>query len=140
MNAPAILFLRTALAMFVAGMAIGAVGLVDVGWMTHSRIVAHTHLLLVGWLLNTVFGVAWWMFPRIPGTVARAGWVIAGWAALNGGLLLRVGVDLTGERFAEAPLAVRAASAALQFGGAALLAALVWRRVRPPSTRPRSAE
>ncbi len=87
-------FLRTALLMLVAGIGIGAAGLAEPAWMTHERSVTHTHLLLVGWLINMVIGVAWWMFPRLPGTVAPVPWVFAGWAALNGGLLLRVALDL----------------------------------------------
>ena len=132
MTPTAILFLRTAIVMFVIGMGIGAIGLAEPSWMTHERSVSHTHLLLVGWLLNTVFGVAWWMFPRIPGTVARARWVVAGWALLNGGLLLRVGLDLFFGGTIDAPAAVRWLSASLQLGGALLLAVLIWRRVREP--------
>jgi hypothetical protein len=63
-------FLRTSLLMLVAGIGIGAAGLAEPAWMTHERSVSHTHLLLVGWLINMVIGVAWWMFPRAPGTVA----------------------------------------------------------------------
>ncbi len=130
-------FLRTALLMLVAGIGIGAAGLAEPAWMTHERSVTHTHLLLVGWLINMVIGVAWWMFPRLPGTVAPVPWVFAGWAALNGGLLLRVALDLVGGGIATAPAAVRWTSAALQLAGIVLLAALLWRRVRAPSTQPR---
>jgi len=84
-----------------------------------------------------VIGVAWWMFPRISGSVAPAPWVFAGWAALNGGLLLRMALDIVGGSIATAPATVRWSSAALQLAGIVLLAALLWRRVRAPSTRPR---
>ncbi|MBM3139000.1 MAG: cbb3-type cytochrome c oxidase subunit I [Chloroflexi bacterium] len=140
MNRVAIVFLQTALVFFVAGMVVGAVGLGAPAWMTHERSVAHAHLLLVGWLMNTVIGVAWWMFPRIPGTVAGPAWVLTGWGMLNGGLLLRVGLDLFGGDggMAAAPPALRWSSALLQLGGALLLAAAIARRVRPPSQRPRT--
>ncbi len=134
----AILFLRTGLVMLVAGMLIGAAGLVEPSWMTRERAVTHTHLLLVGWLLNTVIGVAWWMFPRVPGTIAPARLVLVGWAALNGGLLLRAGVDLFGGGMPDAPALLRWISAVLQTGGIALLAASLWRRIRGPSARPRA--
>ncbi len=136
MSGLAILFLRTGLAFFVAGMVIGAIGLAEPSRLTHGRRVSHTHLLLVGWLLNTVIGVAWWMFPRLPGTVAAPRFVLAGWAALNGGLLLRAVTDLAFGGMIGAPIPVRWGSAALQLGGAVLLAALLWRRVRPPARRP----
>jgi hypothetical protein len=139
MTRTAMLFLRTALAMLVAGMALGAAGLIDPGWLTGPRRVAHTHLLLVGWLVNTVVGVAWWMFPRLPGTVAPSGVVVAGWAALNGGLLLRAGYDLLGNGAAVAPELLRWAMALSQLGGASVLAWALWRRVRPPSLRPRDS-
>ena len=137
MTPVSILFLRTGLLMLVGGMAIGAAGLIEPSWMTHERAVTHTHLLLVGWLLNTVIGVAWWMFPRLPGTVAPSRLVVAGWAALNAGLLLRAGVDLSAGGMPQAPVLLRWISAVLQTGGIALLAALLWRRVRAPSARPR---
>jgi hypothetical protein len=137
MTPVSILFLRTAILMLVAGIAIGAAGLAEPSWMTHERSVTHTHLLLVGWLLNTVIGVAWWMFPRVPGTVAPARVVVGGWAALNAGLLLRVVVDLFGGGMPDAHASVRWSSAALQTGGIVLLAVLLWRRVRGPSSRQR---
>lgn len=140
MTRTAQLFLRTAVAMLVTGVALGAVGLIDPGWLTGPRRVAHTHVLLVGWLFNTVFGVAWWMFPRVPGTLAPVGIVIAGWAALNGGLLLRTGYDLFGDGAVAAPVAIRWAVATLQLGGTMVLAWALWRRIRPPSLRPRDAE
>lgn len=137
MTPVAMLFIRTALLMLVAGIAIGAATLAEPSWLTRERSMAHAHLLVVGWLLNMVFGVAWWMFPRVPDSVARAPYVVAGWAALNAGLLLRVGMDLFGDGALQAPVAVRWTSAGLQLAGIVLLAALVWRRVRPPSLRPR---
>ena len=132
------LFVRTSLLMLVAGAAIGAVGLAEPSWLTRERSLTHTHLLLVGWLLNFVLGVAWWMFPRIAGTVARAGWPVAGWAMLNAGLLLRAAVDLFGGGMLGAPAPVRWAAAVLQVAGITLMAALLWRRARGPSNRPRS--
>ena len=131
------LFIRTSLLMLLSGIAIGAIGLAEPSWMTHERSVAHTHLLLVGWLINMVVGVAWWMFPRIPGTVAPAPWMVAGWGAMNSGMLLRVAVDVFGDGMTAAPAATRWTSAALQLGGITLVVALLWWRVRAPSSRPR---
>ncbi len=49
------------------------------------------HLLVVGWITQVIFGVAYWMFPRYsaerPRGSERLGWVTL--ASLNIGLLLR---------------------------------------------------
>ena len=50
------------------------------------------HLLVVGWITQVIFGVAYWMFPRYsaeqPRGSERMGWVT--FVALNAGLLLRL--------------------------------------------------
>jgi len=129
------LFVRTSLLMLVAGIGIGAIGLAEPSWLTRERSITHAHLLLVGWLLNFVLGVAWWMFPRIAGTVAHWAWPTAGWAMLNAGLVLRSAVDLFAGGMIGAPAPVRWASALLQVAGIAVMAALLWRRARGPSNR-----
>ena len=52
----------------------------------------YLHLLVVGWLLQLIFGVAFWLFPRWsakrPRGSARLGWL--SFALLNAGLLLRL--------------------------------------------------
>ena len=52
----------------------------------------YLHLLVVGWLTQLIFGVAYWMFPRYQSGAAfwfeRLGWICYG--CLNVGLLLRV--------------------------------------------------
>src|SRR3954454_476837 len=55
----------------------------------------HLHLLVVGWLTEVIFGVAYWMFPRYspdrPRGNDRLGW--AAFVLLNTGLLLRVAAE-----------------------------------------------
>ena len=55
----------------------------------------YIHLLIVGWLSQLVFGVAYWMFPRYsaeqPRGSERLGW--ATFALLNLGLLVRAIVE-----------------------------------------------
>lgn len=52
---------------------------------------AYLHLLVLGWLTQLIFGVAYWMFPRYsaeqPRGSERLGW--AAFALLNSGLILR---------------------------------------------------
>ena len=61
-------FLKTAIVFLVAGLAIG-------GWMLGTRelagrfaspflLSAHTHAILVGFVMMMILGVAQWMFPR----------------------------------------------------------------------------
>lgn len=89
------------------------------------------HLLTVGWLLQLISGVAYWMFPRHP-THPPRGDDRLGWTALvllNSGLLLR----LIGEPWrlgAGGPAWPLALSAMLQFTAIALLVALLWPRIR----------
>lgn len=61
------LYLRTAFLFLALGLAAGLwieFQLVTGGSISHGMIVAHVHLLLVGFLLMTILGVAFWLFPR----------------------------------------------------------------------------
>ena len=62
------------------------VPLLRVVWPTYL------HLLVVGWLTQLIFGVAFWLFPKYSSTHPRGneqvGW--ASFALLNFGLLLRL--------------------------------------------------
>jgi hypothetical protein len=50
------------------------------------------HLLVVGWITQVIFGVAYWMFPRYsaeqPRGSERLGWITL--VTLNAGMLLRL--------------------------------------------------
>ena len=56
---------------------------------------AYVHLLVVGWITQMIFGVAYWMFPKSSPEAPRGGNVIAiaTFAFLNLGLVLRVVVE-----------------------------------------------
>jgi NnrS protein len=90
------------------------------------------HLLTVGWLLQLITGVAFWMFPRHPTAPPRGddrpGW--AGFGLLNLGLLLR----LVGEpwRLNGGPQWPLIASAVVQLGAVLLIVRLLWPRIREP--------
>ena len=84
---------RAALAYLVAGMGIGS-------WMLIRQAQEsplgrpwpglHAHILLVGFLLLLIMGVAFWMFPRVQGRRPgrEIGWIAFG--LMNAGLLLRI--------------------------------------------------
>ena len=61
------LYLRTAFFFLAIGLLGGLwieFQLTAGGAISHGMVVAHVHLLLVGFLLMLVFGVAYWLFPR----------------------------------------------------------------------------
>lgn len=89
--------IRAAFAYLIAGMSLGAWALtvtaLDVPPGGSWREI-HLHLLLVGFLLLLVVGVAHWMFPRRDGVrVGRAGAWAAFWL-VNAGLLARVAAEI----------------------------------------------
>jgi hypothetical protein len=89
------------------------------------------HLLTVGWLLQLISGVAFWMFPKHP-TVPPRGDERLGWAGLvllNSGLALR----LLGEAWRlglAGPSWPLIAAALLQLLAVTLLVTLLWPRIR----------
>lgn len=89
------------------------------------------HLLTVGWLLQLITGVAFWMFPRHPTRPPRGddrlGW--AGFGLLNVGMVLR----LVGEPWQlgfGGPAWPLLLSAGFQFAAIGLLVLLLWPRIR----------
>ena len=61
-----------------------------------AALLVYVHLLVVGWLTQLIFGVAYWMFPVYtnanPYRSVRLAWAMF-WA-LNIGLLLRVAAEI----------------------------------------------
>lgn len=134
--------LRAALAYLVAGMAVGS-------WMLILQAkrgfgpgapwpVLHTHLLLVGFLLLMIFGVAFWMFPKVAGQRPGAdlGWVA--FALLNAGLLLRVPAEPLSDRGRGAAAwdVLLGVAAVLPALAAVAFAVAIWPRVRAVTAVP----
>ena len=98
--------------------------------------VLHTHLLTVGFLLLLIFGVEFWMFPRVRGARSRAG---LGWLAfglINAGLVARVVAEPVadaGRGPAPGP-AVLAGAAVLPTVGALAFAVTLLPRIRAAMT------
>lgn len=125
--------LRLALVWFLVGLATGSWLLAALAldlatprvWVTQ-----HAHFLLVGFVVNLILGVAYWMFPRPHGRVPRVAAQVASVAALNIGLGLRV-VAEPWLAFAPQPLA-RAGlllSAVLQLAAGILFVVALWPRI-----------
>ena len=136
--------IKTALVWLGIGTTIGSLMLLQKGWPVMPIIwvlrLSHIHVLLVGWLLQIVFGVAYWMLPRFNAAGDRgneqAMWL--GYGAINSAvvcvllhdLLLMVQIDWS--------------SGLLSLAGTGYtVAALVffwnaWKRVLPFRTTPRN--
>jgi hypothetical protein len=139
-------FLKTAIAFLAVGLALG-------GWMMARRelagvypspylVSAHTHALLVGFVMLMIQGVALWMFPRpekgderYRPALAEAAYalVTAGTAARVAGELLRPAVSAAWLRWGVLLAGVA------QIVGIALFFVTMWSRIRPVGSRAREA-
>jgi cbb3-type cytochrome oxidase subunit 1 len=113
-------FLKTAIAFLALGLALG-------GWMVARRelagvypppylVSAHTHALLVGFVMLMIQGVALWMFPRP-----------------------EKGDTRYDPRAAEGAYWLVTAGTAAQIAGLALFFHTMWPRIRPVGSRAREA-
>jgi len=121
------IFVRTALACLLAGLALG----VAAAWPGSPAAAlpglepVRVHLLVVGWLTGLVVGVAHWLFPRR--REGPAPWVVYGLLYL--GLLLRVvGEPAWRTTGAVGWARALAASAVLQAAALVVFAAMLWPR------------
>ena len=138
-------YIKTSFVFLMAGLAIGAYIVVAQFWLDHYPprllVTAHAHLLLVGFLLMMVMGVATCMFPRParddtsyrPGLAEAVYWTMTVATAVRAGAEVLVAIG--------APLALRGLIALGGLGqlvGTALFVLNMWRRVRmPPAAAPR---
>ena len=137
-------YIKTSFAFLLCGLAIGAY-LVTAQFLLDTYpprllVTAHVHLLLVGFLLMIVMGVATWMFPRParddtryrPEIAEAVYWVMTLSTALRA--FAEIALSLAG------PLGLRwliALGGLGQVAGAALFVANMWWRVRmPPAAAP----
>jgi heme/copper-type cytochrome/quinol oxidase subunit 1 len=132
-------YIKTSFVFLVAGLVLGAYIVVAQFLLDTNPprllITAHAHLLLVGFMLMMVMGVATWMFPRParedsryrPELAEAAYWVMTVATAIRAGA--EIGVALAGT------LGLRwliAAGGLGQLAGAALFVLNMWWRVRMP--------
>jgi heme/copper-type cytochrome/quinol oxidase subunit 1 len=94
-------YIKTAIAFLLAGLAIGAVLVVRRellgAWPSPYAVSAHTHAILVGFVMLMILGVALWLFPRPEKgdtryDPRRAN--VAYWS-ITIGTILRIGGELT---------------------------------------------
>jgi len=130
-------YIRTAFLYFAFGFTLGGAMLVDKWLGPHVIFVAlrqvHVHFLLVGWMVQFIIGVAYWMFPRFTRERPRGSEPLAWttYAMLNAGLLLRgVAEPLLTLGRGGWPGPALGFSALLQVIAGFLFVANTWSRVR----------
>ena len=135
-------YIKTGIAFLLIGLALGA-------WMIGEReftgrfpspylVSAHTHAILVGFVMMMILGVALWMFPRptkedtryTPHAAEAAWWMLAL------GTAVRVAGELA--RMESGALGLRGtvfAAGILQVVGIALFFFTMWTRIRPVGSK-----
>ena len=136
-------YIKTSFVFLIAGLLLG--GYVSVAELLLGAypprlfVTAHVHLLLVGFMLMLVMGVATWMFPRPakgdpryrPELAEAIYWTMTVATALRA--LAEVASGLTGAPVLRILIALASLG---QLAGAALFALNTWGRVRMPVTPP----
>ena len=133
-------YVKTSFAFLLAGLGVGAYVIVAQFILdtqpSRLLITAHAHLLLVGFMLLIVMGVATWMFPR-PGrddTRYRAGLAEAVYWTITLATALRAAAEIAVAVVgAPGPRWLIAVGGLGQLAGALLFVANMWWRVRMPS-------
>jgi cbb3-type cytochrome oxidase subunit 1 len=140
-------YLKTGIGFLALGLAIGA-------WMMAERdllqrspspllMSAHTHAILVGFVMMMILGVALWLFPRparedsrySPRTAEVAYWLLAG------GTLLRVAAEVARTVATTPWLRIGTfVTGLLQVLGLALFFYTMWSRIRPVGSQAREAQ
>ena len=136
-------YVKTSFVFLVAGLLLG--GWIVVGEFVMGRypprlfITAHVHLLLVGFMLMLVMGVATWMFPRPARDDARYRPELAEavYWIMTLATLVRAAAELTAPYWLAAPPRLAIALGGLgQIAAAALFVVNMWPRVRMPVVVP----
>ena len=130
-------FIRAALAYLLAGFTLGAMLLAAKGlplplgvwrWLP-----VHFELLLVGWFVQLVMGVAYWIFPRFGMTRAARGREGLAWLALA---LLNGGIWAVSLAVLYGPATLAVIGRSMEVLAAATMALNVWARTRASGISP----
>lgn len=131
-----IVFIKTALIYFVVGFILGFIMLLNKAYNFDARILIllpiHIQILFLGWTLEFVFGVAFWILPRFIYSYGRVELAWGSYFLLNIGILLSVVSYInTIVAFTSQGKILFISSALLIFGGVMLFAFYIWSRVKP---------
>jgi heme/copper-type cytochrome/quinol oxidase subunit 1 len=132
-------YLKTAIVFLIYGMLVGLhVGAAEyAGWGTLRQpyIVAHTHILMLGFLLMLIMGVAQWMFPRPAEGDGRhkPGLALLAWWMLTIGVVVRSTGEIVSSYVASHALGVTIFLAAcLEVLAVIVFFVNLWPRIRSP--------
>jgi hypothetical protein len=120
---------RLALIYLLSGFSMGALMLAQKG-ISYNLLVwrllgAHIEFLVMGWTVNLIFGVAYWILPRYPGGSRGSPHLpVLSVIVFNAGILAASAAAWMG-------VEVLLAGRILQLLGVVLFAASAWGRVRP---------
>lgn len=140
-------FIKTGVAFLVLGLLLGLHMVVTRElrgtWPSPYLVSAHTHVILVGFVLFLIMGVALWLFPRAakedtrysPALAAVSYWVMT--LATGGRFATEIGRAYSGAEWL--PWAVVTASAG-QLLGLVLYFWMMWGRIRPVGSHLREAK
>lgn len=136
MPRPTRIYIRTSLLYLIVGLLLGLLQALPGGRLPTALgglTVVYYHLLMVGWLTQLIFGVAYWMFPVTPSHQPRGSQILV-WMTyflLNAGLILRaVAEPMLAARPAPIWGPALAVSAGLQWLAAMSFIVNIWPRVR----------
>jgi len=125
-------FIRSALIYLALGFTLGGLLLANKGWplasWMWSLLPSHIEFVMIGWTLQLVMGVAFWILPRFSREPRRGNMPLA-WASyglLNVGIALSIGITLFPGVTGLALLARLA-----QVGAVLAFAIHAWPRVKP---------
>ena len=140
-------YLKTGIGFLTLGLALGLWMMVEREWLQRfpSRYVvsAHTHAILVGFVMMMILGVALWLFPRpakedtrySPRAAEVAYWLV------GGGTALRVVTELAHVGVSAPWLRVTTVLAGVfQVAGLLVFFHTMWSRIRPLGSQTREAQ
>jgi heme/copper-type cytochrome/quinol oxidase subunit 1 len=140
-------YLKTAILFLAAGLAIGGWMIVEreLGGRYPSRYAtsAHTHAILVGFVMMMILGVALWLFPRPAKEDARYQPRVAEAAywLLTIGTIARIAGELLRTTAASLPLRwIVVLASFAQIAGLGLFFYTMWSRIRPVGSRAREEQ
>lgn len=126
--------IRLSFVYLVAGITVGMLMLINkavpLGYPVYALLPVHIEIMVFGWLLNFILGVAFWIFPRFYKKPVRGNmrFNYAGFMLLNAGIIL----DILNMLFIHASFSFLAGRI---FEGAGILLFFIalWSRVFRPS-------
>ena len=136
-------FIKSALAYLAVGSTIGGTLLaykaIADRAVPSQWVIIHVHALLVGFMVQLIMGVAYWMFPRVKDHWFGEGWAGITWGLLNVGLVMRFVSEpyvFGSWRAYAVPLVF--ISALLQVTAGVMFAAGMWVRVKGFLNQPKA--